>query len=42
MRNVSASNAVDMIKDGWTLLDVRPPEEIAKAGVQGATEVRSS
>lgn len=39
MRNVTAANAGELVKEGWVLLDVRPPAEIAKAGVQGATEV---
>lgn len=29
--NVSAKEAGNMLNDGWMLLDVRPPNEIAKA-----------
>jgi rhodanese-related sulfurtransferase len=39
VRNVTATNAAELMKEGWVLLDVRPPAEIAKAGVVGATEV---
>jgi len=42
VRNVTAANAAELMKEDWVLLDVRPPAEIAKAGVIGATEVRSS
>lgn len=37
--NVTPAEAGQMLKEGWTLLDVRPPEEIAKAKVEGAVEV---
>jgi hypothetical protein len=33
VRNVSAANAADMVKEGWTLLDVRPPNEVEKVRV---------
>lgn len=39
VRNVTASNAVELMNEGWTLLDVRPREEIQKVGVKGAVEV---
>ncbi len=41
VRNVTAPNAADLMKEGWTLLDVRPPQEIEKVGVKGAVEVRA-
>ncbi|KAK9836157.1 hypothetical protein WJX81_005629 [Elliptochloris bilobata] len=39
VKSINAKIAGDLMKDGWTLLDVRPPYEIAKAGIEGATEV---
>jgi len=39
VKNVSAATAGELLSDGWTLLDVRPPHEIAKAGIKGAVEV---
>lgn len=40
VRNVTAANAAQLMQEGWVLLDVRPPQEIEKAGVKGAVEVR--
>ncbi|KAL4425370.1 hypothetical protein ABPG75_009386 [Micractinium tetrahymenae] len=37
--NVSAKEAGNMLKDGWVLLDVRPPNEVANAKLVGAVEV---
>jgi rhodanese-related sulfurtransferase len=39
VKSVNARTAGDLQKDGWTVLDVRPPTEVAKAGVEGAVEV---
>lgn len=39
VRNVSAANAADMVKEGWTLLDVRPPNEVEKAPLVDAVAV---
>jgi len=30
VKSVSAASAGDLISDGWTLLDVRPPHEVEK------------
>ena len=32
--NVTAKQAGEMIKEGWTVLDVRPPNEIEQVGKQ--------
>ncbi|PSC76673.1 H(+) hexose cotransporter 2 [Micractinium conductrix] len=37
--NVTAKQAGEMIKEGWTVLDVRPPNEIEQAKLLGAVEV---
>jgi len=39
VKNVSASTAGELLADGWTLLDVRPPQEVQKAAVKGAVQV---
>lgn len=39
VRNVSTSEAGELVKDGWIMLDVRPPEETDKAGIIGSVEV---
>lgn len=39
VKNVSAATAGELLADGFVLLDVRPPEEIAKAEVVGAVKV---
>ena len=30
VKSVSAASAGDLVSDGWTLLDVRPPHEVQK------------
>lgn len=37
--NVSTKEAGRLLSEGWTLLDVRPIEEINKAAVEGAVHV---
>lgn len=39
MKNVSAHDAGQLMKEGWVLLDVRPEEEVNKVRVLGAVEV---
>lgn len=39
VRNVTPKDAGELLKDGWVLLDVRPPEEVAKVKVEGAVHV---
>ncbi|CAG9466051.1 unnamed protein product [Pedinophyceae sp. YPF-701] len=39
VRNVTAKEAGELIKEGWVLLDVRPVEETKKAAVRGAVTV---
>lgn len=39
VKSVNAKNAGDLQKEGWIILDVRPPNEVSKAGVEGAVEV---
>jgi len=39
VKNVSASSAGQLMKDGWKLLDVRPEHEVKKAAVDGAVTV---
>lgn len=39
VRNVTCKGAGDLLKEGWVLLDVRPPIERKKAGVEGAVSV---
>jgi rhodanese-related sulfurtransferase len=39
VRNVTPAEVKAVLGEGWTLLDVRPPTEIAKAQLQGAVEV---
>jgi rhodanese-related sulfurtransferase len=39
IRNVVPKDAAALVADGWALLDVRPPNEIAKARLEGAVEV---
>lgn len=36
---IKPSQLQDMLKEGWLLLDVRPPEQVARAKVQGSLEV---
>ncbi|KAF8066281.1 STR11 [Scenedesmus sp. PABB004] len=37
--NVSNKSAGELMKEGWVLLDVRPPGEVAKVGITGAVNV---
>eukprot|EP00210_Caulerpa_lentillifera_P007229 g6916.t1 len=39
VRNITAKGASSLMKEGWILLDVRPPTEIEKASVLDAVEV---
>ncbi len=39
MKSVDAKTAGALQKEGWVILDVRPPFEVAKAGVAGAVTV---
>ncbi|KAL4854502.1 Rhodanese-like domain-containing protein 11 [Chlorella vulgaris] len=39
VQNVTAKEAGALMKEGWVLLDVRPPQEIANAKLVGAVEV---
>lgn len=39
VRNVNAKDAAALMKSGWVMLDVRPPNEVKKARVVGAVEV---
>jgi rhodanese-related sulfurtransferase len=39
VQNVSAKEAGKLVKEGWVLLDVRPPTETANAKLVGAVEV---
>lgn len=39
VKSVTTKNAGELVKDGWVLLDVRPPNETEKAGVDGAVHV---
>ncbi|KAL6781473.1 hypothetical protein ACKKBG_A11285 [Auxenochlorella protothecoides x Auxenochlorella symbiontica] len=39
VRNVRAKEVPGLLKDGWTLLDVRPSSELDKARIKGAVEV---
>ena len=38
--NVTGPEAAEMQKQGWTVLDVRPPSEATKVPVVGAVQVR--
>lgn len=37
--NVSVKQAVDLMQQGWVLLDVRPPGEVDKVAINGAVNV---
>lgn len=39
VKSISPKIAGDYLKEGWVLLDVRPPNEVEKAGVAGAVNV---
>jgi rhodanese-related sulfurtransferase len=39
VRNIGAADVAAMIKDGWTVLDVRPPTETSKAAIKDAVVV---
>ncbi|KAG2427253.1 hypothetical protein HXX76_012449 [Chlamydomonas incerta] len=39
VRNVTGSDILSYLADGWTILDVRPPSEANKARIVGAVEV---
>lgn len=39
VRNVTPKGAGNLIKEGWTILDVRPPREIKVAAIEDAVEV---
>lgn len=39
IKNVTAKDAAQLVQDGWTLLDVRPPNEISKVGLKDAVAV---
>lgn len=39
IKNVTTSEANNLMQDGWVLLDVRPPNESEKVAVVGAVEV---
>jgi len=39
VRNITAKGAGNLIKEGWTVLDVRPPSEIKTAAINDAVEV---
>lgn len=36
VRNVSTEEAAGLLKEGWKLLDVRPPSEVNKVAVKDA------
>lgn len=38
-KNIKAKDVADLVNEGWTLLDVRAPEQIARATVKGAVQV---
>lgn len=40
VKNVMAKDVKQHISDGWTILDVRPPNETKKVHVKDAVEVR--
>ena len=39
MRSVTATEAGNLLKEGWVILDVRPPNEVTRVPIQGATAV---
>lgn len=39
VRNVSCAEANELMQQGWTFLDVRPPSEVAKVSVKDAINV---
>mmetsp|Transcript_13371 Transcript_13371/g.25528 ORF Transcript_13371/g.25528 Transcript_13371/m.25528 type:complete len:265 (+) Transcript_13371:113-907(+) len=39
IKAVNAAEVGNLIQNGWTLLDVRPPEEVQKGAVENAVEV---
>ncbi|KAK9905450.1 hypothetical protein WJX75_000141 [Coccomyxa subellipsoidea] len=39
VKSISASAAGELKQEGWVFLDVRPPTEVAKAGVEGSIEI---
>lgn len=39
IQNVSDNEVAEYIKNGWKILDVRPPHEVAKAPIKSAVEV---
>jgi rhodanese-related sulfurtransferase len=41
VKNVMAKDVQGLVSDGWTILDVRPPNETKKVHVKDAIEVRS-
>jgi hypothetical protein len=38
VKSVSAASAGDLVSDGWTLLDVRPPHEVQKVGLHSSAD----
>ena len=39
VRSVTSKEAGELLKDGWTMLDVRPKTEVEKGDVEGSTKV---